>query len=519
MNKNSRSTNVIINAISGVGGQLFTSILAFVCRTYFIKLLSTAYLGVNGLFANILSLLSLAELGIGPAIIFSMYKPIKDNDEEHVARLMNFYKKAYSIIAVVVAVIGLALVPALPYLIKDTSGIENLGLIFILILSNTVTSYLLAYKGSMLMADQKAYVTVIFRNVFAVVQNVAQILVLIWTGNFILYLIVQIVTTLLTNIIQAIYVNKKYPFLVKYRKSKIDKQEQKGIMRNVKGMMMHKIGGFVLNGTDNLIISKFVGIIAVGIYSNYSMIITLIKGYLKQITSAFSASVGNLIAKEDSEHCYSVYNTVMYGFYWICGLCSVCFYVLFTPFILLWLGDEFLLSKNVLLVIIMNFYVYAVHSGNDSFINASGLFWETKFKPIVESIINLVVSIILVKYLGLVGVFIGSVFAYFCTGWIEPKMLYSNMFKKSFIKYVVKYLAFFVFTFGLAIGIEEFATYFITGNLFLQLVIRLGLILILYNALIILFSFRSQEFKDVKKYGAKAFKIFKRRGKNDSKNN
>ena len=204
MNKNSRSTNVLINAVSGIGGQLFSSLLAFVCRTFFVRYLGATYLGVNGLFANILSLLSLAELGIGPAIVFSMYKPIKDNDEEHVARLMNFYRKAYRIIAVVVTVCGLALIPFLPYLIKDTSGIEDLTIIYILILSNTSISYLFAYKGSMLTADQKNYVCVVFRNLFAVVQNVFQILVLIWTGNFLLYLGVQIVTTFLANFLQSI---------------------------------------------------------------------------------------------------------------------------------------------------------------------------------------------------------------------------------------------------------------------------------------------------------------------------
>ena len=338
MNQNSRTSNVIRNVIGGVGGQLFTSILSFVCRTYFINLLGATYLGVNGLFANILSLLSLAELGIGPAIVFSMYKPIKDNDLEQIARLMNFYKKAYRIIAVVVSVCGLALVPFLPYLIKDTSGIENLSLIFILILLNTSVSYLFAYKGSMLNADQKAYVCVIFRNIFAVVQNIVQIVVLILTGNFLLYLIVQIITTFLANLVQAIYVNKKYPFLVKYKQAKISKDDQKNVMKNVKGMMLHKVGGFVLNSTDNLVISKFVGIIAVGIYSNYLMIINIIKGFVSQLTGATSASVGNLIASETQEKSYKVFNSMFFAYTWVYSFCFICFWVIFQPFVSLWLG-------------------------------------------------------------------------------------------------------------------------------------------------------------------------------------
>lgn len=501
MNQNSRTSNVVRNLIGGVGGQLFTSILSFVCRTYFIKYLGATYLGVNGLFANILSLLSLAELGIGPAIVFSMYKPIKDNDEEHVARLMNFYKKAYRIIAVIVTVCGLALLPFLPYLIKDTTGIDNLRLIFVLILTNTSVSYLFAYKGSMLNADQKSYICVIFRNIFAVVQNIVQILLLIWTGNFLLYLIVQIITTFMANFVQAIYVDKKYPFLVKYKNSKIDKEEQQGIMKNVKGMMMHKVGGFVLNGTDNLVISKFVGIVAVGIYSNYLMIINLVKGYLKQITGSISASVGNFIAKESKEKSYSIYNIVMFGHYWICGFCAVCFYVLFSPFIELWLGGEYLLTKPVLLVIIMNFYLYAVHAGNDTFINASGLFWETKFKPIIESLVNLVVSIVLAYYIGLAGVFIGSVIAYLSTGWIEPRFLYKKLFEKNFILYLIKFFFFFFFTFGIAVGLEIGTTYLVGGALILQVLIRAVLVVLVYNIAVVAISWRSEEFKALLRYG------------------
>ena len=204
MNQNSRTTNVMRNIVGGVGGQMFASILQFVCRTYFIKLLSQSYLGVNGLFSTILSMLSLAELGIGPAIVFSMYKPIAENDELHIAKLMNFYKTAYRIIGLTVALVGVLLTPFLSFFIRDPGDVENIKLIFLLTVMNTAVSYFMAYKGAMLNADQKSYVTVIIRNIFAVVQNIGQIFVLILTHNYILYIIVNILTTLLANLVQMV---------------------------------------------------------------------------------------------------------------------------------------------------------------------------------------------------------------------------------------------------------------------------------------------------------------------------
>lgn len=495
MNKNSRTTNVIRNIIGGVGGQIFTSILMFVCRTYFIKLLGAKYLGVNGLFSNVLSMLSLAELGIGPAIVFSMYKPIAQNDEMHVAKLMNFYKTAYRLVAGIVLVVGLSLVPFLNVLIKGDPGVTNLKLIFILILSNTVVSYLLAYKGSMLSADQKAYVGVIIKNIFAVVQNVSQIVVLVLTGNFILYLVVQIITTFIANLVQAVYVNKKYPFLVTYKKEKIEKAERKDIVKRVRGMMMHKIGGFVLNSTDNLVISKFVGVIAVGIYSNYFMIINLVKGYVSHITAALSASVGNLIASESSEKTYSVFNVTLFVHFWIYGFITVCFWTLFKPFITLWIGESYVLSGGVLFLVIMNFYLTGVQGCIDTYTNATGLFWETRFKPIFECVINLVVSIVLAKYIGMLGVFIGTLASYLCTFWVNPIVVFKKQFKSSPLPYFLKLFTYTVISVGTAFGLNLLCNLIWPSVTIINFILRILFCVIGCNAVFAAILFYTAEFK------------------------
>ncbi len=495
MNKNSRTVNVIKNAIGGIGGQIFTSIFMFVCRTYFIKLLGATYLGINGLFSNILSMLSLAELGIGPAIVFSMYKPIAENDEIHVARLMNFYKNAYRIVALVVAVIGICLLPFLEFLIKDAPDAVNLKLIFVLILSNTVVSYFYAYKGSMLNADQKAYVTVIFRNIFSVVQNVLQIVVLITTGNFILYLITQIITTFLGNLCQAIYVDKKYPFLVKYKQERIDKSERADIMKRVRGMMMHKLGGFVLNSTDNLVISKFVGVIAVGIYSNYLMIINLVKTFVHQLSGSIGASVGNLIASESKEKSYSVFNSILLVYFWIYSFCTICFWVMFQPFIEWWIGDEFLLGGATLFLVLINFYCTGIQDCVNTFTNATGLFWETRHKPIFECIINLGVSVVLAYKIGIAGVFIGTLASYICTFWINPVLIFKKQFKKNVTVYFMKFIMYLIITVAVSLSLGAICNNIFDNATLFTILMRALMCIVVPNLLYLILFGTTQEFR------------------------
>ena len=495
MNQNSRTTNVIRNMIGGVGGQIFTSILMFVCRTYFIKLLGATYLGVNGLFSNILSMLSLAELGIGPAIVFSMYKPIADNDELHIAKLMNFYKSAYRIVACVVAVIGLALLPFLNHLIKDTGGVENLRLIFILILSNTVISYFYAYKGSMLNADQKSYITIIIRNIFSVILNVAQIIILLITHNYILYIVMGIITTFASNLTISIYVDKKYPFLVNYKNEKIDKDERKAIMKRVQGMMMHKIGGFVLNSTDNLVLSKFVGLVAVGVYSNYLMIINLVKTYVSFFSSSISASVGNLIAKETKEKRYEVFNAIFLAYFWIYALCFIAFWVLFKPFMIWWLGNDYLLGSATLFIVLLNFYCYGVQECINTFTNATGMFWETRYKPIAECIINLGVSIFLASKIGILGVFIGTLVSYVCSFWINPVVIYKKQFGKNVIIYFMRFTLYLIIACATSLGLEWLCSQLMPKPDFITIILRGLICVIVPNILFCAIFFKTKEFR------------------------
>lgn len=509
MNQSSRAVNVLKNMVGGVGGQIFSSLIQFVSRTYFIMILGAEYLGVNGLFSNILSMLSLAELGIGPAIVFSMYKPIADNDELHIAKLMNFYKTAYRVVALAVAIIGVSLIPFLDFFIKDSSGIENLRIIYLLILFNTVSSYFYAYKGSIFNADQKSYVVVLIRNIFLVVQGIAQILILLATHNYLLYLAVGIITTFTGNFIQAKYAEKKYPFLVKYKKENIDKEERQSIFKRVQGMVMHKVGGFVLNGTDNMILSKFVGLVAVGIYSNYLMIINLVKTYVSFFSGAMSASIGNLIAKETKEKSHEVFNASFLMYFWIYAICFIAFWVIFTPFIKLWIGEEYLLGGFTLFIVVLNFFCNGLQECVNTFTNATGLFWETRHKPVFECIINLVVSIILAKKIGISGVFIGTFVSFICTFWINPVVIYKKQFGKSSIRYFARYFLYVVIAIVIALGIEYLCNIISIDGTILNVAFRVAVCAVIPNVIFIILFGWTEEFK----YCFGIFKNIIKRGK------
>lgn len=289
---NSRTYKSLKNTSIALVAQIFSVVLSFITRTIFIHSLGVGYLGLNGLFSNILSMLSLAEMGIGTAIVYEMYKPLATNDEPKTAAFMNLYRSLYKYIGFFIAVVGASLIPYLDVFINDSPDVSNIEYIYILFLANAVLSYFFTYLRSIIIADQKAYISNINTIIFLVIQNIFQILSLIIFKNYYLYLIIQIVCTVLSNVEISIRANKLFPYLKKYKREKITKAEQIGLFKNVIGMMSAKIGAIVVNGTDNLLISAFVGLSSVGLYSNYTLIVNTVKTLFVQSISAITASVG-----------------------------------------------------------------------------------------------------------------------------------------------------------------------------------------------------------------------------------
>lgn len=425
----SRTYNSFKNIFLGVGNQIIVLVLTFLSRIIFVKVLGAEYLGINGLFSNVLTILSVAELGLGSAIVYSMYKPLAEGNKEKISALMNYYKKIYNIVALIVMILGLCLIPFLKYLINIDEGIDNVNLYYIIFLINTVVSYLLASRSVILNADQKLYVTKIYTLIVFIFQTIIQIIVLLVTKNFILYLLIQVLGTFLTNLCGALVTKKMYPYINK--KDKLKSNDKKEIFKNMKSMFLYKIGGVILNNTDNILISIMVGTVWVGYYSNYYMVISSIEIFLNIIFTALAASVGNLIAITDKKRQFEVFKIMNSYSNILCGFCAVGLQILFNDFVTIFFGQDYVLSTGVVVVIVLSFYIKGILNPIWVYREATGLFTYTKYVYIITAIINLILSIVLGKIWGIFGILLATVVARLLTNsWYEPYVLYKIQFNK-----------------------------------------------------------------------------------------
>lgn len=495
----SRTENTSKNFMFSTISTLLSSILGFISRTVFIKVIGITYLGANSLFTNILSMLSLTELGIGSAIAFSLYKPLANNDVKTIKSLMLFYKKAYRYIAAIIAVVGVALVPFLDYFIKDSGGMEHIPFIYLVFLYNTVVSYMFSYKITLLSADQKSYLITNINMIISVLTLVVQLTVLVIFKNYFVYLI----TGAIINTVQWFFINRyiynRYPYLKDRDAEPLEKQEQDIISTNVKAMMFHKVGELCINQTDNIIISSFISIVSVGLYNNYYMIIGIINKFATSIFNAASASLGNLIATESYEKRYEVFKRYNFLGFWIYGWTGICLYVLLNPFVEIWLGEDFLIDHLTLALVMINYYLVGMRVPIGNIKMAAGLYTQDKWVPIIQSIVNLVVSIFGAVYMGLAGVFLGTVVSSVCLPcWYRPIVVYKYAFCKSVKEYFVTYIKYIITTLLALVCVLKFNAiicFFVKGNIFLEFLIECVMCTIVPNALFVIVWHKTEEFK------------------------
>lgn len=489
-----RTKSSIINLIIAMMGQGAGLIISFIARIIFIKYLSAEYLGLNGLFTNILTILSLVELGVGPAMTFSLYKPLAKKDTKKVKSLMKLYQKVYCIIGVLVLILGIGFTPFYKYLIDEVPNIPNLDLIYILFVVNTAVSYFYSYKRSLIICDQKRYIATIYRYSFYFILNVLQIIALMLTKNYILFLILQIVSTWLENFFVSRKANKMYPYLKERDIIPLEKEEVNGIKKNVGAMVFHKIGGMVVNSTDNIIMSKIVGLVAVGIYSNYYLIIQALETVIMQVFNAIVASIGNLSATEDKSKMKDIFNKTFFIDFWIFAFCTTCLLVLYNDFITLWVGKEYLFHFSIIITICICFYLKGIRRAVLTFRDATGSFYYDRYKPLFEAVINLVVSIILAKQLGVVGIFIGTIISTITTSiWVEPYVLYKYVFNMKVNDYFKRLIGYSII--GLIIcTITYYICSFFTNLNWITLIIKAIICLVFINLMFIIVFRNTKEF-------------------------
>ena len=318
--KSERKKSSFKNMITAVSSNVLTIIVGLVAQAIFIKILGSEYLGLNGLFSNVISMLGIVELGMGSAIIYNMYKPIAEENHEKIKSLMQFYKKSYRIITLIISIIGIMIIPFIKYIVdieSVTVGI-NVYLVYILFLLETICSYILSYKRSMLYADQKEYITNIIHMGYTILVNTMQLTFLYFTHDYYLYLIIKVMMRLVENIVISSYVNRRYSYLLDNNVTKLDSKTEKDIFQKIKALFFHKIGTFIVSGTDNIIISKYLGLVTVGLYSNYYMIINAVQTVINHIIQATRASVGNLLVTESKTKQFDIFNKIVlltFGFH------------------------------------------------------------------------------------------------------------------------------------------------------------------------------------------------------------
>lgn len=493
----SRVKNTARNSLVGIITYMITVILSFLTRTFFIKILGNTYLGLNGLFNDILQILSLAELGVGTAILFAMYRPVAYGDTKKIAAYMNFYKKLYNWIGIIISIIGLLLTPFLNFFVSGIPDLPNIELIYILYLFNTSLSYFFSYKRSMLIANQCTYINTLNIFLFSVIQQFLQIFLLLFTNNYILYLVIQVLCTIFSNIVISMKVDKMYPFLHEYRKEKLNKEEIKNLKINVLSMMASKISSVFVTSTDNILISKFVSTAVLGIYSNYTLVTTMIKTIIQKIFDGLTGSVGNLIAQEVKSKQREMYFNIFFINYLIVSFCCVGFYVLINDFILLWLGTNYILNDVIVLLVSVNLYFRLIRNTTLTYIDTLGLFKKVKIKAIIEALVNLIASIFLVVFidLGIYGILLGTLISNFVTNYFWEAYIVNQELNISQLFYHKKLFFYLCVSILISFFSKLINCYITLNSLFLNLLIH-GLIYVALSIIFyVIFFFHTKEFK------------------------
>lgn len=491
---NSRTKNTARNIMFGTANQVISLLLSFVSRTIFIKILGAGYLGINGLFSDILMMLSMADLGLGTAMVYSFYKPLAENAYNEIAALIAFYRKIYNFIALSVAIIGLALIPFLGYIVHLDKPIPYINVYYLFFLANTVISYLFVYKTSIIDADQKNYVVTKYQMIVNIGRVLVQSVTLLIYKNYFVYLGIQVLCSLINNLIASKKADELYPY-IKKSTHKLDEQEKKSIYANMKSIFIYKISGVLLNGTDNTLISILVGTVWVGFYSNYNLVIIALNNFVNIVYSSATASIGNLVVNEKPRKRFEVFQSMQAISLIISTFATVCLYMLFNNLIFVWLGTKYVLNDYILAAIIANFYFGSVVHPIWSYREATGLYMQTKYIMIIAAIVNLILSIIMGKLMGMSGIFLASLIARLTTYfWFEPNLLFKKYFNEPVRKYYITLLFNVIFTIAI-IALISVATDNIIIDSWPKLLIKTILVALFTLVLTIAFYYRTSGFK------------------------
>lgn len=436
-----RTTATIKNIFTGFIQKLITLVCVFISRKLFIQYIGIDYLGINSLFANILSVLSMADLGFGVAIAYSLYKPLAEKDYETIRGLIKYYRKIYNIIAGAIFSIGLLLIPFLDYLVNLESDIPNLTLYYVIFLAQTSVSYLFVYKAALLNADQKSY---IINNLFAatsIVTTALQILAIVIYKEYIVYIIIQLFAVVAQNVAISIKTNRVYPFLQIKEHIQTNKNIKSEITKNISSIFIYKTSTVLMNSVDNILISKMIGTVILGMYTNYLEVVTGIFAFLNIVFSSVTASIGNLVLEKNNEKSYLVFKAMQMISFYLSAIIIASLMISYQTIIRIWIGPEYQLSDSTVAFICLNFYLSICVMPLWSYREACGIYMKTKYIMLIAAGLNLILSIILGYFIGLEGIIAASVISRLVTYfWYEPKILFETIFIQKLKLYFIPFV-------------------------------------------------------------------------------
>ncbi len=508
-----RTSNTKKNILYSFGNIVLITLLNIVYRTVFIHQLGIEYLGVNAALVNVITLLSLAEMGVAQSISFYLYKPLKDNDNDQILSWMCFFKKIYIGVGCAVLFVGFLLSFFIAELIPATTvSINELRLLlFLFILSASIT-YFWGYKRTLIIADQKNYEIVKAISISQFIELILKISILIYTQSMIATIIIQIVVKVFENIYINSYISKKYQAIFNLKDNPLSKESLSCFKVKLRSIVFHKVGDVFVNGTDNLIISALIGVSVLGLFSNYAMLIAMSTTIVLVIFNSITSSLGNLIA-DDKSKTESIFNSIQMISVWIFGVISISFYFLVQDFITLWIGNEYLLSNSTVSLMAINFFLLGMRVPLNLVKTAAGAFEKDRYAPLVQGILNLVISIILCKTYGIDGVLLGTLISTLIVPfWTQPYVVYKIVFKINILVYFKRLMAIATLVFTSIIfswcALELFDVVFKVENLFLIIVCKSTILLIIINLFYYMFFCNSDEFYILKQ------KIYSVSGKN-----
>lgn len=492
-----RVENSIKNIISSLSNNIITSLLGFVSRTIFIYTLGKSYLGISALLQNVFGLLAISELGISTAIGFSLYKPLAEGDNKLISTLMTIYKKAYRVIGVTILILGIVLYRYLDFFVDPSQQPKEILYIYFMYLANIVVGYFLSYKTTLISSDQKAYKLVPIQIKINIATILIQITYLLVFKEYLGYLAIQIISSILINFIQNRLITREYDYIDFKSKDKLPDIEKRKIIKNICGLMLGKLGDFSVNSTDNLIISKFVDLSSVAIYSNYILLRNLVNGYITILFGSLTSSFGNLIAEGNKKKSLEIFNILFFLAFVIYSFEAVSFICLFNPFIGdLWIGERYLFPFHIVLAIVIHNYLTGLRVPIITIKGAAGIYLEDAWVSFGIAIINLIVSVILGKSLGVFGVVLGSIIASLCTSdWFRPVIVFKNIFNISCWNYFKNYFKYITLGFIYIFISVNICNQIVVKNIFISFILRCIVCIAIPNFITIVLFYKTQEFK------------------------